>query len=116
MVDYEHIDCPDIDRNLLSKDQQYLLDISNAITLGSCPEDLANGDPGPLSHFRWLTADNGVLRVYIRYIQICMKMDHVLRSVHDVVNMKADVKKPIKTKSVARYRQNWLVPRRNSIF
>ncbi|GBL81613.1 hypothetical protein AVEN_93409-1 [Araneus ventricosus] len=42
--DYEPIDCsiPDIDRNLLSKDQQYLLDISNAITLGHCPEDLAN--------------------------------------------------------------------------
>ncbi|GBN91771.1 hypothetical protein AVEN_21217-1 [Araneus ventricosus] len=38
------VDCsiPAIDRNLLSKDQQYLLDISNAITLGHCPEDLAN--------------------------------------------------------------------------
>ncbi|GBN97266.1 hypothetical protein AVEN_25183-1 [Araneus ventricosus] len=38
------VDCsiPDIDRNLLRKDQQYLLDISNAITLGHCPEDLAN--------------------------------------------------------------------------
>ncbi|GBO10088.1 hypothetical protein AVEN_255352-1 [Araneus ventricosus] len=34
VVDYEPIDCsiPDIDRNLLSKDQQYL-GISNAITL-----------------------------------------------------------------------------------
>ncbi|GBN12255.1 hypothetical protein AVEN_245732-1 [Araneus ventricosus] len=44
VVDCEPIDCsiPDIDRNLLSKDQQYLLDISNAITLGHCPEDLAN--------------------------------------------------------------------------
>ncbi|GBM88396.1 hypothetical protein AVEN_149450-1 [Araneus ventricosus] len=33
VVDYEPIDCsiPDIDRNLLSEDQQYLLDISNAI-------------------------------------------------------------------------------------
>ncbi|GBN00268.1 hypothetical protein AVEN_99438-1 [Araneus ventricosus] len=44
VVDYEPIDysIPDIDRNLLSKDQQYLLDISNAITLGFCPEDLTN--------------------------------------------------------------------------
>ncbi|GBL80258.1 hypothetical protein AVEN_92194-1 [Araneus ventricosus] len=67
VVDYEPIDCsiPDIDRNLLSKDQQYLLDISNAITLGHCPEDLANRDPGPLSHSRWLTAANGVLMLYI---------------------------------------------------
>ncbi|GBO18220.1 hypothetical protein AVEN_71696-1 [Araneus ventricosus] len=51
VVDYEPIDwsIPDIERNLLSRDQQYLLDISNAITLGRCPEDLANLDPGPLS-------------------------------------------------------------------
>ncbi|GBN62988.1 hypothetical protein AVEN_25689-1 [Araneus ventricosus] len=44
VVDYEPIDCsiPDIDRNLLSKGRQYLLDISNTITLGHCSEDLAN--------------------------------------------------------------------------
>ncbi|GBM82926.1 hypothetical protein AVEN_151787-1 [Araneus ventricosus] len=44
LVDYEPIDCsiPDIEGNLLSKDQQYLLDISNALTLEHCPEDLAN--------------------------------------------------------------------------
>ncbi|GBL84509.1 hypothetical protein AVEN_117251-1 [Araneus ventricosus] len=37
VVDYEPLDCsiPDIDRNLFSKDQQYLLDISNAITLAN---------------------------------------------------------------------------------
>ncbi|GBN88697.1 hypothetical protein AVEN_19754-1 [Araneus ventricosus] len=66
VVDYEPIDCsiPDIDRNLLSKDQQYLSDISNGITFGHCPEDLANGDPGPLSHSRWLNAVNRVLRLY----------------------------------------------------
>ncbi|GBM91676.1 hypothetical protein AVEN_122283-1 [Araneus ventricosus] len=54
VVDYEPIDCPipDIDMNLLRKGQQYLLDISNAITLGNCPEDLANRDPGPLFHSR----------------------------------------------------------------
>ncbi|GBM74186.1 hypothetical protein AVEN_104809-1 [Araneus ventricosus] len=67
VVDHEPIECsiPDIDRNLLSKDQQYFLDISNAITLGHCPEDLANRDPGPLFHYRWLTATNRVLRLYI---------------------------------------------------
>ncbi|GBN05823.1 hypothetical protein AVEN_268681-1, partial [Araneus ventricosus] len=51
-------------RNLLSKGQQYLLDISNAITLRNCREDLANRDPGPLFHSRWLTAANRVLRLY----------------------------------------------------
>ncbi|GBM10879.1 hypothetical protein AVEN_42133-1 [Araneus ventricosus] len=67
VVDYEPIDysIPDIDMNLLSKDQQYLLDILNAITLGHCPEDLANREPGPLSHSRWPTAANRVLRLYI---------------------------------------------------
>ncbi|GBN01649.1 hypothetical protein AVEN_232770-1 [Araneus ventricosus] len=44
VVDYEPIDCSilDIDRNLLSKDQQYLFDISNAITWGHCAENLGN--------------------------------------------------------------------------
>ncbi|GBO18131.1 hypothetical protein AVEN_202600-1 [Araneus ventricosus] len=66
VVDYEPIDCsiPNIDMNLLSKGQQYLLGISNAITLGHCPEDLTNWDPGPLSHSRWLTAANRVLRLH----------------------------------------------------
>ncbi|GBL93869.1 hypothetical protein AVEN_153629-1 [Araneus ventricosus] len=67
VVDYEPIDCsiPDIDRNLLSRGQQHLLDISNAITLGNCTEDLANRDRGPLFHSRWLTAANRVIRFYI---------------------------------------------------
>ncbi|GBN01814.1 hypothetical protein AVEN_268362-1 [Araneus ventricosus] len=70
VVDYEPIDCSirDIDRNLLSKEQQYLLDISNAITLGHCPEDLANREPSPLFHSRWLTAVNRVLKFLIRSI------------------------------------------------
>ncbi|GBN48433.1 hypothetical protein AVEN_156002-1 [Araneus ventricosus] len=69
MVDYEPIDCtiPDIDRNLLRKSQHYLLDISNAITLEHCPEDLANWDSDP--HSRWLTAFNRVLRLLIRIIR-----------------------------------------------
>lgn len=56
---------PDIERKLLSKDQQYLLDISKAIASGTCSEDLAKRDPGPLSHSRWLTAANRALRLYI---------------------------------------------------
>ncbi|GBL98600.1 hypothetical protein AVEN_19667-1 [Araneus ventricosus] len=30
----------------------------------NCPEDLANRDPGPLFHSRWLTAANRILRLY----------------------------------------------------
>ncbi|GBN17157.1 hypothetical protein AVEN_252103-1 [Araneus ventricosus] len=65
VFDYEPIDCSiiDIERNMLSKGQQYLLDILNAATSRNCPEDLANRDPGPLFHSRWLTAANRVLRL-----------------------------------------------------
>ncbi|GBN14480.1 hypothetical protein AVEN_123392-1, partial [Araneus ventricosus] len=55
---------PDIDRNLLKRDQQYLLDISNAITLGHCPEDLQIG-PWSFVPFQKATVANRVLRFYI---------------------------------------------------
>lgn len=67
VVGFKSIDCeiPDIDRKVLSKDQQYLLDISMAIQSGKCNGDLAIRDPGPLSHSRWLTKANRTLRLYI---------------------------------------------------
>lgn len=67
LVDFESVDCeiPDIDRNILSKDQQYLLDISSAIISGNCPVDLCVPEPGPLSHSRWLTTANRVLRLFL---------------------------------------------------
>lgn len=67
MVDFLPIDCtlPNADKKELSKDQQYLLDISGAIKCGQCPADLAAREPGPLSHSRWLTAANRVLRLYV---------------------------------------------------
>ncbi|KAJ8870204.1 hypothetical protein PR048_029220 [Dryococelus australis] len=55
----------EIDRNFFSKHQQYLLDISSAIKSGRCPEDLSIREPGPLSHSRWLTTANRVLRLYL---------------------------------------------------
>ena len=69
VVKYESVDCliPEIERNMLSKDQQYLLDISKAIKSGHCPEDLSIRDPGPLSHSKWLTVANRVLRLYISW-------------------------------------------------
>lgn len=56
---------PDIDPKDLSKDQQYLLQICEAVQSGFCPEDLAYKNPGPIVHSRWLTTANRLLRLYI---------------------------------------------------
>src|SRR6476469_7563635 len=42
----------------LSTDQQYMLEMFEAVRTGSCSEHLSKRDPGPLSHSRWLTATN----------------------------------------------------------
>ena len=54
IVNFERIDCviPDVDKADLSKDQKYLLKISNAIKYGACPPDLAATNSGPMSHSR----------------------------------------------------------------
>lgn len=66
-MDFESVDCklPDIDPNISSKNQQYLLDISYAKKSGNCPVNLSVREPGPLFHLRWLTAANRVLRLYV---------------------------------------------------
>lgn len=56
---------PEIDKNDLSADQKYLLDISKAVSSGECPPDLANRSPGTMSHSRWLTTANRILRLYV---------------------------------------------------
>lgn len=60
-----YCDNPEVDRQLLSKDQRYLLDISRAIKNAIIPMDLSKRDPGPISHARWLTCANRVLRLYV---------------------------------------------------
>ncbi|XP_050502649.1 uncharacterized protein LOC126881949 [Diabrotica virgifera virgifera] len=67
VVKFQIIDCeiPDIDSKILSKDQQYLLDVSLAIKSGTCTIDFAIREPGPISHSRWLTTANRVLRLYM---------------------------------------------------
>ncbi|GBL95899.1 hypothetical protein AVEN_227136-1 [Araneus ventricosus] len=44
-----------IDRMVLSNDQQYLYDICLAISRGECYSDLALRKSGPVAHSRWLT-------------------------------------------------------------
>lgn len=48
-----------------STDQQYLLDMCQSISKGICPQDLSNKSPGAISHARWLTAANRILRLYV---------------------------------------------------
>ncbi len=52
----------------LSTDQQYMLEMFEAVRTGSCSEHLSKRDPGPLSHSRWLTAANRLLRLYVSTI------------------------------------------------
>lgn len=49
----------------LSADQRYLFDICQAIDNGKCSIDLSNRYPGKMSHSRWITLANRVLRLYI---------------------------------------------------
>ncbi|GBM93333.1 hypothetical protein AVEN_217335-1 [Araneus ventricosus] len=67
IMNCEAIELDEINMNKtgLSKDQQYLLDIGRTIQTGQCAPDLAVRDTGPLSHSRWLTCANWVLRLFI---------------------------------------------------
>lgn len=49
----------------LSTDQQYLHNIVTAVITGVFPEDLSNKSPGKLSHARWVTRANRILRLYV---------------------------------------------------
>jgi hypothetical protein len=49
----------------LSDDQRYLADMWSAVTSGKCSVDVANRQPGPMAHSRWLTTASRILRLYI---------------------------------------------------
>lgn len=67
VVNFVSISCnlPEVDANVLSTDQKYLFLICKAIDSGKCSVELANLKPGNLSHSRWLTKANRLLRLYI---------------------------------------------------
>lgn len=56
---------PECNESDLSTDQKYLLEICRAVITGNCSEALAHRDPGKVSHSRWLTTANRLLRLYI---------------------------------------------------
>jgi hypothetical protein len=49
----------------LSTDQKYLLEIVQAVSLGEIYVSLSFRNPGKLSHARWLTMVNRILRLYV---------------------------------------------------
>lgn len=55
----------DMTSDKLSTDQQYLYEITEAISNGVVSESLALRKPGKLHNSRWLTLANNVLRVYV---------------------------------------------------
>ncbi|KAK5648348.1 hypothetical protein RI129_003240 [Pyrocoelia pectoralis] len=60
-------DLPQLDGNRsdLSTDQQYLLDIVQSVETGNVSASLASRNPGKLSHARWLTTANRIMRLYV---------------------------------------------------
>lgn len=68
IVPFERIDFvypESTDMAKFNSDQLYLLEMCKAISNGHCPEELAKRSPGKLSHARWLTAANLILRLYV---------------------------------------------------
>jgi hypothetical protein len=59
------IDFPEVTASDLSTDQQYLFDICDAVIKGCCSQSLSRRDPGAMSHSRWLTTANRILRLYV---------------------------------------------------
>jgi hypothetical protein len=49
----------------MSSDQKYLYRIVSAVITGIFPEDLGNKSLGKMSHARWLTRANRILRLYV---------------------------------------------------
>lgn len=56
---------PQLEPDDLSTDQQYLYKICIGIQNGTITPNLAKRDPGKMSHARWLTTANRVLRLYV---------------------------------------------------
>ncbi|GBN13374.1 hypothetical protein AVEN_2047-1 [Araneus ventricosus] len=70
VVKFDQIDCTlqplDLkDIKKLRTNQQYLYRICLAIKDGSCSSSVTDSSPGKLSHARWLTTANHLLRLYI---------------------------------------------------
>ena len=58
----------------LSTDQRYLWDICQAVTNGNCSTSLSKKHPGKMSHARWITTANRIMRLYISTLEPSNKL------------------------------------------
>lgn len=67
VIEYYPIECelPDVDGQQLSTDQKISFRYIKAVSSEEFPVSLATRNPGKLSHARWLTTANRVLRFYV---------------------------------------------------
>lgn len=70
--------------NSLSTDQQYLYQICQAITVGTCTTTLANKVPGKIGHSRWLTTASRICRLYVATEAPSHELHQLARYVVDV--------------------------------
>ncbi|GBM55588.1 hypothetical protein AVEN_74543-1 [Araneus ventricosus] len=68
---------PTTDRRDLSKDQMYLLEISQAWRLGNCSDELSRRSLSTLSHSSWLITANRVLRLYVSSPASSLKLKQI---------------------------------------
>ncbi|GBO11829.1 hypothetical protein AVEN_267194-1 [Araneus ventricosus] len=75
---------PTTGRRDLSKNQIYLIEISQAVQLVYCSEELARRTHGTLSLSRWLTTANRVLRLYVSFPAPSLKFKQIIELVMKV--------------------------------
>jgi hypothetical protein len=91
-------------RKDLSTDQQYMLQIYEAVTSGYCSVALAEKKPGKLAHSRWLTAACRVLRLYISVTNVSAELKTLVEFIIKVyVPMWFDIKSKPHCKDGARH-------------
>ena len=78
------ITLPELERNSLSSDQKYLLDICTAVSTGYCLPDLALRNPGKLNHARWVTTANRILLYYVGCSEPSNKLQQIVEFVMKV--------------------------------
>ena len=93
-------DMPSVDGVDLSTDQKYLHDICNAVRSGRCSDDLSKRGPGKMSHARWLTTANRVLRLYVATLNPTAELKQLSEF---VIKVYARVWFCIKTKPSCKY-------------
>ncbi|KAK4875275.1 hypothetical protein RN001_011697 [Aquatica leii] len=67
VVNFESIEVTlsDVSVKELSTDQRYMYEICSGISKGIISLLLSEKDPGKMSHSRWLTTANRILRLYV---------------------------------------------------